>query len=180
MKNRALWLAPALAFAMGGCETKTPPAPPKPVSAPAKSPAPGVGIQTVLDPEALRLSVTKKCDEVSVKCDLEVTVASCAADGSGISVDHPRLGVDAKARNVQIRWTIKTAGYKFATDTGIAFKSGTWQDEFHSKAPGGQKYSWEDRNNLATGPRAYDYSITIVKDDGSPCATKDPTIINDA
>ena len=121
---------------------------------------------------------TKTCDEKSVKCDVVVSVASCTADG--ITLDHPVLGVAKGSRDVEIRWTISTPGYDFAKKDGIKFKTGDWPREFDLPEGNRNKYKWRDRNNLDTGTRAYDYSVTVVKSDGSACATKDPTVVNDA
>jgi hypothetical protein len=121
---------------------------------------------------------TKTCDEKGVKCDVVISVAACTPDG--IILDHEVLGVAKGSRDVEIRWTISTPGYDFAKKDGIKFKSGDWPKEFDLPEGSKNRYKWRDRNSLGTGQeRPYDYSVTIVKSDGSACATKDPTVIND-
>jgi hypothetical protein len=121
---------------------------------------------------------TKTCDEKGVKCDVVVSVTSCTP--AGIILDHEVLGVATGSRDVEIRWTISTPGYDFAKKDGVKFKTGDWPREFDLPEGNKNKYKWRDRNNLDTGERSYDYSVTVVKSDGSACATKDPTIVNDA
>jgi hypothetical protein len=153
MKNRALLSAFTFAFAATGCAMQLPMA----AGGPGKDP-------------------TKTCDEKS-KCDVSITVASCTP--AGIILEHEVLGVAQGSRDVDIRWTIDTPDYYFAKD-GIKFKTGDWPKEFDQPEGNRNKYKWRDRNNLDTGKRSYDYSVTIVKSDGSACATKDPTVVNDA
>jgi hypothetical protein len=154
MKNRALLSAFTFAFAAAGCAMHWPGA----QGGPGKT--------------------TRTCDEKAVKCDVTVTVASCTPDG--ITVDYPVLGVAKGSRDVDIRWTIATPGYDFGKG-GVKFKGSDWPKEFDLPEGNRNKFKWRDRNNLATGQeRPYDYSVTVVKSDGSACATKDPTIVNDA
>jgi hypothetical protein len=155
MKNRALLSAFTFAFAAAGCAMHSPVA----EGGPEKRP-------------------TKTCDEKGVKCDVVVSVTSCTP--AGITLDHEVLGVAKGSRDVDIRWTISTPGYDFAKKDGIKFKTGDWPKEFDLPEGNKNKYKWRDRNNLDTGTqRSYDYSVTVVKSDGSTCATKDPTIVND-
>jgi hypothetical protein len=120
---------------------------------------------------------TRTCDEKGVKCDVTVSVAACTPDG--ITLDHAVLGVAKGSRDVDIRWTIATPGYEFAKKDGVKFKGSDWPKEFDTPEGNKNKYKWRDRNNLGTGTRSYDYSVTVVKSDGSGCATKDPTVVND-
>jgi len=129
--------------------------------------------------ERPHLKASKTCDEKGVKCDVVISVASCTPDG--ITLDHEVLGVAKGSRDVDIRWTIATPGYDFAKKDGVKFKGSDWPREFDLPEGNRNRYKWRDRNNLDTGKeRAYDYSVTVVKSDGSACATKDPTVINDA
>jgi len=121
---------------------------------------------------------TKTCDEKGVKCDVVISVASCTP--AGIILDHQVLGVAKGSRDVEIRWTISTPGYDFSRKDGVKFKGDDWSKEFDLPDGNKNRYKWRDRNHLDTGAeRRYDYSVTVVKSDGSPCATLDPTVIND-
>ncbi len=157
MVKKALWLALLAAFAFDGCAAD----PPKSAGAsPLKKPP------------------TKNCSDKDPECKLTITVASCTPDG--ITIDHDALGVLYGSRDVKIDWIITTPGYAFK-DNGIKFKTDGWQKEFDQPKANKNTFRWRDRNN-AGGPRnrVYTYSITVVKSDGSPCATKDPDLINDS
>ena len=119
---------------------------------------------------------TKICDEKGVKCDLVVTVDGCSP--TQIHIDHEVLGVLHGAVDVDIRWTIDTPGYEFPKNDGIKFKGSAWPREFDLPKGNQNKYKWRDHNRL--GKVSYDYTITVIKSDGSPCASRDPTIINNA
>jgi hypothetical protein len=122
---------------------------------------------------------TKTCDEMAVKCDVVVSVASCTP--GGITLDHQVLGVRKGYRDLELRWTISTPGYDFSRKDGVKFKGDEWPKEFDLPDGNKNRYKWRDRNYLDSGKeRRYDYSVTVVKSDGTPCATLDPTIVNDA
>jgi hypothetical protein len=154
MKNRALLSAFTFATLAFGCATQAP-------WAQGGHPPP-----------------SQTCDEDAVKCDVTVAVTSCTPDG--ITLNYPVLGVAKGKEYVDIRWTIVTSDYYFAKDIGIKFKGSGWPNEFDQPSGNKNKFRWRDRNYSGTGqPRPYDYSVTIVHKDGSPCATKDPTVVND-
>jgi hypothetical protein len=89
------------------------------------------------------------------------------------------LGVRKGSRNVNIDWIIVTKGYQFKDD-GIKFKTDGWQKEFDSPNAKKDHFRWRDLNNAGGADgREYSYGVTIYKDDGSPCTTKDPVVIND-
>jgi len=183
MKHRALLAVLALGAAVAGCEKQTPATPaPKAVEpvvqAPAPTPAPAAATtQAAANPPASMRHYDRKCGK-SAKCEVSITVTECSTNG--IIVDYGVLGVETGTRDVDIRWTIATAGYEFAED-GIKFKGDAWQKEFDQKAHNKNEYKWRDRNNMGSPPeRSYDYTITIVKKGGAACASKDPTVVNDA
>jgi len=178
MKHRALIAALAMGAALAGCEKQAPAtaAAPKPVEpvvqAPAATPA-----QVAATPPASMRHYDKKCGK-SGKCEVTITVTECSANG--IIVDYGVLGVETGSKDVDIRWTIATADYEFAED-GIKFKGDAWQKEFDQKSHNKNEYKWRDRNNLGSPTeRSYDYTVTIVKKGGAACASKDPTVVNDA
>jgi hypothetical protein len=183
MNNRALLSAVALAFAVAGCDSKAPatPAAPKPTSAPAQVVQNAAPEPAKAEAKKARGNPTKKCDEKGVKCDVKITVTSCAPDGSGITLDHDVLGVLKNSGEVEIRWTIDTDGFEFDGDNGIVFKPGVdWKKEFDSLKGNKNKFKLQDKNHLGTpAPRDYPYTVNIVKKGGAACASKDPTIIND-
>jgi len=179
MKHRALIIALALGAALAGCEKQAPAAAPKRVEpvvqAPAATPAPPT--QVAANPPASMRHYDKKCGK-SGKCEVSITVTECSANG--IIVDYGVLGVETGSKDVDIRWTIATKGYEFGED-GIKFKGDAWQKEFDQKSHDKNEYKWRDRNNMGSPPeRSYDYTVTIVKSGGAPCASKDPTVVNDA
>jgi hypothetical protein len=112
------------------------------------------------------------------KCEVSITVTSCTPDG--ISLDYPVIGVRKGTRKVDIIWTIADSRYEFAKKDGVKFKGSEWPKEFDLPEGNKNRYKWRDLNALDSGQRSYDYSVTIVNADGSACATKDPTVINDA
>lgn len=153
--KKALWLAFAAAVILNGCSFE----PWKATWASSKH------------------TPTKTCSDKDPKCELTITVTACTPDG--IAIDHDVLGVLTGSRDVKIDWIIATPGYAFQDD-GVHFKTDGWQKEFDQPKAAGNKYRWRDRNNAGGPPaREYSYGITVVKSDGSPCATKDPTVIND-
>jgi hypothetical protein len=157
MIKKAHWLALLTAFALAACAAD----PPKTAGAsPAKHGPP-----------------SKTCSDKDPECKLTITVASCTPDG--ITIDHNSLGVMYGSRDVKIDWIITTPGYAFKDD-GIKFKTDGWQKEFDQPKADKNKFRWRDRNNAGGArDRVYTYGITIVKADGSPCATKDPDVLND-
>jgi hypothetical protein len=153
MTRKALWLALLAAFALDAC------------AADAPKPAP------------LKKPPTKTCSDKDPECKLTITVASCTPDG--ITIDHDSLGVLYGSRDVKIDWIITTPGYAFKDD-GIKFKTDGWQKEFDQPKANKNTFRWRDRNNMGGARnRVYTYGITIVKADGSACATKDPDLVND-
>jgi hypothetical protein len=156
MFKKALWLAFATAALLNACAAE----PPK---------------QTAVSP--LKKPPTKTCSNKEAECRLTITVASCTPDG--ITIDHGSLGILYGSRDVKIDWIITTPGYGFKDD-GIKFKTDGWQKEFDQPKAEKSRFSWRDRNNAGGArDRVYSYGITVVKADGSPCATKDPDVIND-
>jgi len=119
---------------------------------------------------------TKTCSNADTTCQLNITVTACTPDG--ISIDNDVLGILKGSRNINIDWVIKTPGYAFQAN-GIAFKTDGWQKEFDQPKANKNTFRWRDMNPGGTAARAFSYGITITKADGSACATKDPTIVND-
>jgi hypothetical protein len=158
MSKKILLLASAFlaAFVLNACAAD----PPKPTAAsPLKHPP------------------TKSCNDKDPECKLTITVSSCTP--AGIVIDHASLGVLYGSRDVKIDWVITTPGYGFKDD-GIKFKTDGWQKEFDQPKADKNKFRWRDRNNAGGArDRVYSYGITIVKADGSPCATLDPDLVND-
>lgn len=174
MSRRKIWIALAgvVAFAGGLTLASSSTVEPPVLLAQAQPPqVPATGGR-------VRHKSTKQCSTTTGKCELTVTVTACTPDG--ITIDHDVLGVLPGTRDIDIDWTITTPGYFFHQDNGIKFKGDEWRKEFDRPRAHRNEFHWRDRNN-AGGllGREYDYSLTITKDDGSPCATKDPTVVND-
>ena len=150
--NRALFSAVTLAIAVSGCDGHLP-------RVLGGGPTP-----------------TKKCNGSSTKCELTVTVTGCAADGSGIRLDHWVLGVESGNHDVDIKWKLEGNDYEFP-ENAIKFKNGGG-GQFDQPSGNKNNYKWRDKNESGSG--YHDYSVTVVKKGGAPCATKDPTIVNDA
>lgn len=118
------------------------------------------------------------CD--SKKCDLQVNVTSCAADGSGISVDKSPLHM---CNPKKVVWTIPNPDkrqYKFSP-YGIEFK--TADPDFDSKMPNDHKFVWRNKHTHPaddTEPAVeWEYKINILKINGDACASLDPRIYNE-
>jgi hypothetical protein len=108
-------------------------------------------------------------------CAISITVNSCTAAGVVLSADD----LHVKTKNEIITWTISGSAYNFDARDGIKFKVA--HGEFDSPTAHGNRFTWRDKNDAGGPPgRRYPYSIKILKSDGSPCVTVDPTIINDA
>jgi hypothetical protein len=175
MTRRILWAAIAAGLAFSGCSPQTPPPGKK-----AEAPAPQA-LVTAATPDASgkkKHKPTKNCSTTSGKCEITLTVTSCTPDG--VTLDHEVLGIMTGSRDVNIDWVIATAGYDFHKSDGVKFKGDDWQKEFDQPTGNKNKFRWRDRNNSGGLPdREYEYSVTVTKDDGSPCTTKDPVIVND-
>ena len=157
MNKRALWLAIAACFAGATFVTQA--------DSPAPPPPPP----------------TKICTKAA-KCELFVSVKACSANG--ISIDHMVVGVKDGEKDVDIDWTLDKASegsYEFHKTNGIKPKRPGWEKEFGSAQGNKNTFRWHDRNHLGTPKkRVYEYSITVVKKDGSPCGVLDPIVINDS
>jgi hypothetical protein len=156
MNNRALVSAIAVAFVVAGCET-------------TRTTGGGGG--------GVKLH-SKECN-VGTNCDIHIKVTSCADNGSGITLDHNVVGIKHNSGEVDIQWVIDTPNFKFDPRDGVKFKTAGWEREFHSPQAQANQFNWKDKNSPGTPNRPYDYSVRILKRDGSLCAVKDPTIIND-
>lgn len=178
MKHRALIAALALGTALAGCEKQATTAAPAPAAPqPVVQAPPAAPTQVAAANPGSARHYDKKCGK-SGKCEVTITVTECTS--AGIIVDYGVLGVETGSQDVDIRWTIATSGYEFSDD-GIKWKGDTWSKEFDMKGHNKNEFKWRDRNNLGTpAERSYDYTINIVKKGGTPCASKDPTVVNDA
>ena len=147
MKNRALFSALVLAFALAACES---------------NPFRTLGFGADLECNGSNL------------CKVEVAVAGCAAGGTQISVDFPTVGVTKGKHDVDIKWHLAGNDYEFP-EGAVKFKAGG-AGQFDLPTGNKNNYKWRDHNTAAG---KHEYSITVVKKGGAPCATKDPFIIND-
>ena len=187
MKNRALLSALALCFIAAGCDSQKtakppepkaaavvplpPPAPTAPAASSGQDAKPAQVAQADAKPDtkagAAPMARPKKgCS--GNNCKVEITVgANCA-----ITVDPQNLPVFAQ--NVEIKWSLKPAHWKFAAN-GIDFKD-TGQGQFHNPAGGNSNnFKWKDDN---TDQRPYGYWIHVVN--GKDKCDADPSIVNGA
>ncbi len=146
MKNRALFCALIIALSLTACDGHM--------------------------PRIFGGGASLECDGTN-QCKVDVMVTGCAAGGTQISVNHPKVGVKKGKHNVDIHWNLLGNDYEFP-DRAIRFKTGASQFD----TPDGNKNNYKLRD-LNTVGGEFEYSITVVKKGGAPCATKDPIIIND-
>ncbi|HEY2630386.1 MAG TPA: hypothetical protein VGI57_14745 [Usitatibacter sp.] len=181
MIRKMLWILLAAGFAFGGCSAESPPPAEKKSEAPqpltvAQAQPPATPAAPAAKPKR---KPTKNCSTSSGKCELTITVTSCTP--AGVTIDHEILGIVTGTKDINIDWVIATNGYDFHKSDGIKFKGDDWRKEFDQATGNKNKFRWRDRNNAGGQPlREYEYSITVVKSDGSPCTTKDPVVINDS
>jgi hypothetical protein len=111
---------------------------------------------------------------------VNVAVNSCVKDGSGIVADPDPVKVAPGEKTML--WVINTQGFKFPKRDAITFKPETKAaSDKHigpCKARGTDDTMFECKNKN-NAPATIKYNITVLKKDGSACATKDPIIINE-
>jgi len=183
MKIRALLSAIALCFTAAACDSQKAAEPPKPKTAavvplpPAAPTAPAASANQDATPAQAadtkagtppppKARPKKGC--AGHNCKVELTVgANCA-----ITAVPDALPVFAKG--VDIKWSVKPAGWKFAAN-GIEFKK-TGQSQFSGQAGGNSNnYKWTDAN---TDQDDYKYIIHVVN--GTQHCDVDPSIVNGA
>ncbi len=115
-------------------------------------------------------------------CKLEVTINSCTPDGIVLSTEALSV-CDAR----KIKWKLDgkdpatTKRYKFAAK-GIQFDpAASAVFDPREKEPNPYTYVWHDK--YASPPSGtkipFEYEVTVVKDDDSACASRDPRISNE-
>lgn len=175
MRHRELTAALVMTLLAASCGKEE-----EKAAAPAKAPSPAVQappVAQVAAPAPAGLKPDFVCKK-NGKCEVAITVKDCSPDG--IVLDYAAIGVERGNSDVDVTWNIATAGYEFALSDGVKFKGGDWQKEFKDGNANKGRYTWRDLNPQgAQQAREFPYSITIVKQGGAACATKDPTVIND-
>ena len=185
MKKRALLSALALCFLAAGCDSKKTAEPPQPKTAavvplpPAAPQPPAASANQDAKPVQLAQAGSaagngrKGCKKNH--CNVVITVTEGATPCAKVNIDP--LDVYKGNKDDQIRWTIATQGWKFASKTkGIVWKD-SGQRQFRDGDFDGNdnKFKWTDAN---TDEREYKYEIHLVN--GSKKCDVDPSAINGA
>lgn len=113
-------------------------------------------------------------------CRVAVTVTGDCSNASNISVNIDPLPVPREHHNLKIAWDIQTTGFKWvAAPNGITFTTAPIPPagEFTNAHDNGDKYDITDANTQTT-PTLFKYDIHLMRNDGSLCAVKDPSIRN--
>jgi hypothetical protein len=111
------------------------------------------------------------------RCDLDITVTSCSADG--IRVAENDLHLCRRDGPKTINWKLQPGGPFRFRDDGIEFKRLPDTEDFDpaTKQRGPFNYSWT--NSLRNGGgRSFEYAIRLQDSSGRHC-DKDPRITND-
>jgi len=113
-------------------------------------------------------------------CKVAVTVTGNCSSANDISVSIDPLPVPREHHNLKIAWDIQTPGFKWvAAPNGITFTTPPIPPagEFTNAHDNGDKYDIKDANTQ-TVPTPFKYDIHLMRNDGSLCAVKDPSIRN--
>lgn len=106
-------------------------------------------------------------------CNTRICRVAVAVDAScRITVDPPNLPVAAGNKDAVIQWTISGGSFP---QGAIAFKDDPG-DEFHGWSHSPQVITVTDRH--AKVGVTYRYGVTAIGNNGKPCPTLDPTIMN--
>ena len=172
MTYRALIAAAATGILVLGC-TVTPSA-----RAPAER-----GAQTTSEPGFQTKARAFAEEYASVLCSGSCPIRILVRAGCNFQVMPPTVGVARGNHNVPIHWTIdpsSAGGARFAPTRGIVFKLASSAVEFDGeRRVSDTHYMWNDKNPTLHPPaRPHPYGINVVQD-GRPCPTFDPTIVND-
>jgi|KBSMisStandDraft_5_1062788.scaffolds.fasta_scaffold79627_2 hypothetical protein len=150
----------------------------------------GLGIFFVASSTTIKCHLDNAAYCSGNKCDLTIKVASCADDGSGISIRQLNVFLDPNTLHLceakKITWTIDTdpqnPTYVFA-ENGIEFN-----DASHNKSadpadlPPDEKakdkvtYTWHFKHKHFGDSVYFPYTINVVKANNTACASKDPRI----
>ena len=119
----------------------------------------------------------------SVLCSGSCPIRIVVREGCNFQVTPPTVGLARGNYNVPIQWTIdpSSAGNaQFAPTRGIVFKLAASAREFDGeRRVSDTHYIWNDKNPTLEPPaRHHPYGINVVQN-GRPCPTFDPTIVND-
>lgn len=112
-------------------------------------------------------------------CPIRITVL----ENCNFRVVPWTVGVPRGSHNVPIQWHIDSASVgnaQFAASRGIFFKNAASAREFDGeRRVSDTQYVWNDRNpTLSPKGRPHPYGINVVQN-GKPCPTFDPTVVND-
>lgn len=107
-------------------------------------------------------------------CEVTVTVG----DNCRITVTPYTLGVPrAAGQNIPIHWRL--SGAKFAATRGVYFKGDVGNEFDNPRRLSDTQFMWNDKNPQGS-PRARPFPYGInVEQNGKPCPTYDPTVVND-
>jgi hypothetical protein len=116
-------------------------------------------------------------------CKVAVTVTGDCANPANINVNPDTLSVPKANHNQKIEWNIQTDHFNFVpAPNGIRFTTRPIPPatEFTNPHGNGKKYDLTDTNSPTPNGRPidYKYDIHLQRDNGTPCAVKDPTIRN--
>ena len=137
------------------------------VAAGCQAPPPKVGTYLTRPPQFVCVS--------GGPCEVTVIVTACS--DTGIRVEPEYLGLRRAYGNVPITWKLETTlpNLVFAGN-GIWFKPTTTQFINGAPAANGKQFKWVGVNTAAG---EFPYGIKILRTNGSLCAEKDPSVIND-
>ena len=179
MKNRALLSVLALSLLAAACDSKKTAEPPKPQATAAVVPLPPAAPQAPAasaNQDAKPVQLAQADPKATARppkgcggnnCKIDITVG----DNCSIKASPDPLPVFAK--DIDIKWSISTGGWKFAPN-GIEFKKANTQ--FSANSGGNtNNYKWKDANG---DTEKYDYAIHVVN--GDKKCDADPSIVNGA